>query len=197
MPQFSGTKRNLVQRYDTYQYVPLMPSLRQLLADTSVMEQIEQLPNRIRNDGLVEDFCDGVRFKSHPLFSQDKSALQIIAFYDEVEICNPLGSHVKQHKLGIVFYTLGNIAPKYRSQLRVINLAIVATVPVIEVYGLHNVLQPFIEDLNELASSGVSVRIDGCDKVFKGALLACLADNLASNQLGGFKESFSFAFRWC
>ena len=39
---------------------------------------------------------------------------------------NPLGSHVKKHKLGI-----GNIAPKYRSQLKAINVAIVATLPVI------------------------------------------------------------------
>ena len=27
-------------------------------------------------------------------FSQDPHALQIIAYYDEVELCNPLGTHV-------------------------------------------------------------------------------------------------------
>lgn len=32
---------------------------------------------------------------------------------------------------------------------------------------------------------------------FKGALLAFLADNLAANDLGGFKKSFSFSFRSC
>ena len=74
---------------------------------SSVMEEIEQLPKRIHNDGLIEDFCDAKRFKNHPLFSHDNSALQIITL-DEVEICNPLGSDVKQHKLGIVFYTLGS-----------------------------------------------------------------------------------------
>ena len=176
---------------------PILSSLRQLLADPSVIEQIDELPKRIRTDGLIEDFCDATRFKCHPLFSVDTSALQIIAFYDEVEICNPLGSHVKQHKLGIVFYTLGNIAPKYRSQLKVINLVLIATVPVIEVYGLQKVLQPFVRDLNILATTGISVSIDGCNRVFKGGLLTFLADNLASNQLGGFKQSFSFAFRWC
>ena len=33
-------------------------------------------------------------------------------------------------------------------------------------------------------------------RVYKSALLAFLADNLASNDLGGFKKSFSFSF-WC
>ena len=44
--------------------------------------------------------------------------MQIIACFDELEICNPLGSRVKRHKLGVVFYTLGNIHPKYRSMLK-------------------------------------------------------------------------------
>lgn len=162
-----------------------------------MLEQIDQLPERIHKDGKIEDFCDGKRFKHHPLFFQDNTALQIIAYYDEVEICNPLGSHIKYHKLGIVFYTLGNIAPKYRSQLKLINLAIVCTVPTIEAYGLDKVLHPFVADLNTLATTGVSVNINGSCRTFKGALLTFLADNLASNQLGGFKESFSFSFRYC
>ena len=193
VPRFSGAKRNLVQRWDTYQYIPLLTTLRKLLSDATVMEQIDQLPNRIHQDGKIEDFCDGERYKNHPLFSKDASALQIIAYYDEVEICNPLGSHVKQHKLGIVFYTVGNVDPKYRSQLKLINLVIVATVPIIEVYGLNKVLQPFVSDLNVLSTSGITV----LGRTFKGALLTFLADSLASNQLGGFKKSFSFAFRWC
>ena len=111
------------------------------------MEQVEECQKRIRTDGLLEDFCDGTLFKQHPLFSQDPYALQIIAYYDELEMCNPLAAHVKKHKLGIVFYTIGNIAPRYRSQLKAINLALVATVPIIEKYGLDKVLQPFISDL--------------------------------------------------
>lgn len=105
------------------------------------MAQIEECPKRIRNDGVIEDFCDGQLFKQHALFSQDPFALQIIAYYDELELCNPLGTHVKQHKLGIVFFTLGNIHPKFRSSLRAINLALCAAVPVIEKYGIDQILQ--------------------------------------------------------
>ena len=134
----------------------------------------------------MEDFCDGTRFSSHPLFSTDTSALQILAYYDELEVCNPLGSHIKKHKLGIVFYTVGNISPKYRSQLRLINLAVVATVPIVEKYDLNEILQPFITDLNILSSTGISISVNGVKQTFKGALLSFLADNLASNDLGGF-----------
>ena len=62
----------------------------------------------------------------------------------------PLGSHFKQHKLGIVFYTLANIHLKHRSQLKNINLAIAATVPVIEKHSLDSVLEPFISNLNSV-----------------------------------------------
>ena len=101
-------------------------------------------------------------------------------------------SYSKRHKIGIVFYTLGNIDPIYRSQFRLINLAIIATVPIIEKYGLNKVLEPFISDLNTLSTKGIIV--SGVSRTYKGALLVFLADNLASNDLGGFKKSFSFAF---
>lgn len=45
-------------------------------------------------------FCDAQIFKNHPLFSQDPTALQLMLYYDEVEVTNPLGSKTGKHKLG-------------------------------------------------------------------------------------------------
>ena len=56
------------------------------------------------------------------MFSSDPNSLQIIAYYDELEFVNLIGSYVKKHKLGCLFFTLGNIRPKYRSSLKAINL---------------------------------------------------------------------------
>ena len=50
--------------------------------------------------------CDGSVFKNHPLFESDKNAIQIIGYFDEVELCNPLGSSTKKHKLGCIFFLL-------------------------------------------------------------------------------------------
>ena len=51
---------------------------------------------------MIADFCDGNIFKTHPLFSRDPSALQLMLYYDEVEIANPLGAKTGKHKLGKV-----------------------------------------------------------------------------------------------
>ena len=53
-----------------------------------------------RSDGFMGDFCDGDACKSHPLFSRDEQALQILLYYDDLEVTNPLGSHTKVDKLG-------------------------------------------------------------------------------------------------
>ena len=55
----------------------------------------------IRNDGLLSDYCDGDIFRRHPLFSCDPKALQLILYFDEFEVCNPLGSRANKHKIGL------------------------------------------------------------------------------------------------
>ena len=55
----------------------------------------------------------------------------------------------------------------------------------------------FIEDLNVLATEGITVVNGGVEQTFRGALLLWLGDNLASNAIGGFKQSFSFALHFC
>lgn len=52
--------------------------------------------------------------------------------------------------VGVVYYTLGNICPKYRSQLDAIQLLAVATYPVIKKYGIDAILEPFLDDLQFL-----------------------------------------------
>lgn len=52
----------------------------------------------------MADMCDGEAFKTHPLYTVDPQALQVILYYDDLEICNPLGASVKTHKLGKVFF---------------------------------------------------------------------------------------------
>ena len=38
-------------------------------------------------------------FATHPLFSIHAGGLQIFFYFDKVEVCNPLGSKIKIHKL--------------------------------------------------------------------------------------------------
>ena len=48
----------------------------------------------------LTDFCDGAHYFTQPLFSEHPTALQIFLYYDDVEVCNPLGSSKGKHKLG-------------------------------------------------------------------------------------------------
>jgi hypothetical protein len=48
---------------------------------------------------------------------------------------------------GVIYYTLGNIHPKHRSQLDAIQLLSIATCPVIKKHGIDAILEPFLDDL--------------------------------------------------
>lgn len=100
-------------------------------------------------------------------------------------------------KLGCVFFTINNIRPKFRSSLKAIFLLIVSKSSTVKTNGIDSILKPFLDDLKILCSTGVAIQFAGKEEVWKGALLAFLADNLAAHELGGFKESFSFARRFC
>ena len=74
--------------------------------------------------GVMEDLCDGEGFREHPLFSASTiSNLQVLFYYDDVEVCNPLQSSRLKHKLGvllvafIVYMCYNNIYLKCRTIL--------------------------------------------------------------------------------
>ena len=53
-------------------------------------------------DDLLQDICDGTIFNDNPMLHDDERALQIIGYYDEFTLTNPLMSRAKQHKIGSV-----------------------------------------------------------------------------------------------
>ena len=171
-----------------------MDTLRNLL---KVEEILAEVLNPHTSKNTLHDYCDGQHFKTHPLFGSNPQALQIIAYYDELEVVNPIGSYVKKHKLGCLSFSLGNIRPLYRSSLKAHYLVSVAKHGDIVKYGIDKVLRPFVEELKVLYCDGISISISGQETTFFGGLLAFLADNLAAHLIGGFKESMSFALRIC
>lgn len=47
----------------------------------------------------LTDLRDGEYFRNHSLFKRYPQALQVVIYHDELEVCNPLGSKNKVHKL--------------------------------------------------------------------------------------------------
>ena len=196
MNRFSGPKRRKVISSDKFYYVSLLDSLRGLLELEDFQAEILN-PHMHSSNDVLGDFCDGSLFQTHPIFSSDPYALQIIPYYDELEVVNPIGSYVKRHKLGCLFFFLGNVRPQYRSTFKAIHLVAVARSEDINTYGIDTFLSPFVEDLKVLYCDGITVSVNGEEHTFYGAVLAFLADTLAAHCLGGFKESMSFALRVC
>ena len=181
---------------DKFYYVPLLDSLANILKLEDFQAEILN-PHANHSGDPLGDFCDGTLCRSHPMFSSDPYALQVVAYYDELEVVNPIGSYVKKHKLGCMFYFLANIRPQYRSTLKSIQLLAVGKHEDIVEYGIDDFMAPFVEDIKTLYCDGLTISVSGKDRVLHGGLLAFLADNLAAHSVGGFKESMSFALRIC
>ncbi|KAK3754666.1 hypothetical protein QZH41_009115 [Actinostola sp. cb2023] len=189
-----GAKRRRVQLAHEVIDVPFLSSLEQMLNDPSILRQVEN--PHLRQDGLISDYCDGYAFSQHPLFSRDPQALQIILYYDEVEVVNPLGSKTYTHKVGVFYYTLGNIDPKYRSQLKCMQLLCIAKRPVIKKYGTNVMLESFMDDLGELEKdAGHQFTVKGEMKSFAGTVVYFSGDNLASQEVGEFKIGSASALK--
>lgn len=172
----------------------MLETLKQLLSHRDILHELDI--DR-QNGELLTDYCDGTLYKEHPLFGSDPHSLQIVAYYDDLEVCNPIGSYVHTHKLGCLFFTLGNIRPQYRSSLKAIFLLGIAKSQDIKEYGIDAFLEPFVEDLKSLYLDGLTIDCLGQMRTVYGGLLAFLADTLAAHAVGGFKESMSFALRIC
>lgn len=173
-----GTKRVLATSPKCFHYIPLVKSLEQFLSHPKVLKMIDQ-PQKHRGVYLC-DIIDGELMKSHTLFSTQPSALQLIIYCDEIEICNPLGSHASKNKLLMFYYTLGNINPKYQ----------------LSDCGVDGILGRLYEDV-QMLYDGVNIQTAYGECEIFGALVSVCGDTLGQHELCGFKEGVGFAYSKC
>lgn len=175
-------------------YIPLLPTIERLLQNKKLIQEIEK-GHKSNEDGVMKDYCDGQHFNSHPLNAVSPQWLQIFLYFDDLELCNPLGSRRTIHKIGAFYFTLGNCSPQFRSKLKSIQLLALVKTSLIKKYGMDAILKPIVKDL-KILENGYEFNVSGFPRLFYGALCVISADNPASCSLGGFKESAS-AFRPC
>ena len=72
-----------------------------MLKDRIIIEELNTSLSRISHDRTLNDICYGQLFKNNVLFSHDP-------YYDELELCNPLGSYVKKNTK-LVWYSLCSV----------------------------------------------------------------------------------------
>ena len=177
----------------TYQYVPILDSLKALFKDASVRKQFLNPTEVCLN--VYKDFKDGKVFKNNILFNGAKPTLQIILYQDVFEVCNPLESSKGIHKILAVYYSLANLYAYNRSKVDAMQLVMLCEERFLE--GNPNaIFRPLLNDLKILEHSGLDL---GFDRKILGSVLCVLGDNLGSHWIGGFCTNFNASHfcRYC
>jgi len=189
-------KGQLVARKQYGYIVPFRATLSRLLNMPEVWSFV--CSKRCSDSDVMMDICDGQYIRNHSLFTNENIALQIILSCDDMEVVNPLGSHVKKHKLCMFYFTLGNIPPAFRSKLSAIHLLGVAKSQHLRnSCAVRKLLSDFVSTVRSLRSTGINVKVNGTNTTVHGDLVMCPCDTLAAQWLGGFKEGVSFALKAC
>ena len=143
------------------------------------------------DDDKLRDYCDGSAYKTNNFFSGDGKTLQIQLYIDDFQVSNPLGNKIKKYKITAVYFLLGNLPPKYRSKLAVIQLAVLAKASLVKKYGLPRTLEFLMADLKSLESEGFAIHLPGGMQMhFRGSVSFVMADNLGAHEVSGMFESF-------
>lgn len=175
-------------------YIPIVPQLEAYLNFEDVFLAVHK-PKEKKNGHLFH-FEDGEAFKINPFFQDFNEALQIHVYIDEVGMTSDRGNRSKKNKLVYVYGALGNLEPKHRSTFKSMFLLSIFHNTLMARFGLNVLLRPLVTDLKDL-ENGVSMKIGMNSQIVRGTLVAIIADNLASHQIGGFKIGFSKGFRKC
>lgn len=182
----------------SFQLIHLLKSLQQPLNCETVLNKAVNLKEKylpVESDKHVyRSFWDGSLLKKNAILSKE-CAISLILYVDDYEICNPLSTSRKKHKVFAVYWILGNLPPGCHSSLPSIHLAALINSNDVKTYGYDKVLEPLITDLITLEEHGIFV-----EKLGKTGTLQCVvADNLGAHGIAGIVESFSGKYfcRFC
>lgn len=174
-----------------YYYVPILETLKMLLRNKFVKEQ--WCAKRKLSNNCFSDIMDGKVFTDNSFFSENENALQLIIFQDAFEICNPIGTSRKKHKLVGMYMTLGNIFPYNRSKVDHIQLVALCHEKHISHFGFSKVFEKLLNDIKILESNGIE--IDSTHVL--GSVIVVAGDNLGNHQIGCFCENFNNSIYFC
>lgn len=175
----------------SFQYVPLLTTLQNYIEHYDVAAEVIADSLQPPDNNFLRSYKDGSAFKQSPLFSAEGIVIRLHLYVDDFEVCNPIGSRRGVHKLTAVYFVIGNIPTKFWSQTDNIHLCLLARTKCVKLYGLDKIMDPLIADVKKLESEGVTIKLHEDETKCRGSIATISADNLASHQIGGFRETFS------
>ena len=171
----------------TFVYVPVLKTLQRLLNRGDVIDKV--LEDTISLPGHYKTTFDGSYFKENPLLSGEDQTISLGLYIDDFEVCNPLGTSRKKHKLCAIYWVIVNLPVKYRSSLSSIYLALLCKSVDTKTFGFDRVVEPLLRDLQLLENEGIYISRLGTS--IRGTVLYVSSDNLGAHAFSGFQESFN------
>lgn len=178
-------------RKNTFVYVPILKVLTALLNRSDVLDKVLQSDqaDTWKHPETIKTFRDGLYFKDNKILFSDELRIALGLYIDDFEVCNPLGTSRKKHKLCAIYWLIANLPGRDRSTLSSIYLATLCKTKDVKEYGYDKILEPLLSDVEVLEQHGVFVQTLGAS--IRGTILYVSADNLGAHSLAGFQESFS------
>lgn len=169
-------------------YVPIKDSLQSLLNNKQLLEKALIIPES--NTSTLQDLEDGYIVKRTSLKIHPLPALNIILYQDAFEICNPLGSSKKKHKVIGMYYRLNILS---RSNIDNIQLVLLTYDKYLKIFSQEQIFGMLVSDLMDLEKNGI---VFENNKIIP--FVSCMAgDNLGSHYIAGMTENFSSAKYFC
>ena len=172
---------------NSFVYISVTKVLETLLGCTDFFDKI--VFNQEALSGHFKSFQDGKYYKENKLLGEQNTCISLGLYIDEFEVCNPLGTSRKIHKITAVYWVVLNLPARFRSSLTSIQLAVLGKSVDIKKYGYEKFLEPLLKDIKCLEQEGIFVEVVG--QFVKSTVYCVCADNLGAHGLAGFSESFN------
>lgn len=101
-----GNKKRIAVIKEAFYHIALVETLAIQLTSKAILSMIFEGPDISKNWDVLRNFSDGFFFLNHDLFCNDPTALQIVPYYNDNNLSNPLTNKVL--KITLFFYQLAN-----------------------------------------------------------------------------------------
>ncbi len=181
-------KRTIHDKLESFQYIPIEPVLTEMVNKPDVLEEVMKPLNK-GPDGQYSSYTDGKYFQEILRITGDDVSILLVLYTDDVEVCNPLGTSRKIHKLTPVYWTILNLPHHFKTKVQHIKMAVLSKKEIFDKYGIDEVLKPLLKDLRVLENDGLFVHSLG--RTLKVAFPFWKSDNLGAHWFGNYNLSFS------
>lgn len=173
---------------ESFSYISIIKTLIAIVQNKQLLNLIETeiLSPCAGSKNHFKSFTDTDSFKNTEYFQNYPHAIRLDLFYDDAEVCNPIGSKRGMHKIGLFYFTIQNFPSQFNSDLKNIFLLQVCYSWDIKKFGFKKILSKLFSDLKKL-ENGIEVHLnDGKLFDLRAIVVRVCADTLAAHEMLGF-----------